>query len=70
MSKIVPGFDAVALQHEGGRRIFEATKDMTEEQELAYWKERSEALLERQRELRRQAAEHTQQAAELVEESQ
>ena len=32
--------DCVALQHEGGARIYEATKDMTEAEEAAYWAER------------------------------
>lgn len=36
-------FDCVEMMHEGALRIYEITKDMTEEEELAYWRERDEA---------------------------
>ncbi len=36
-------FDCVEMMHEGALRIFEETKDMTKEEELAYWRERTEA---------------------------
>jgi hypothetical protein len=61
-----PGFDAVEMQHEGGRRIYEEIKDMTTEQELAYWRERTDALLQEQRALQ-QAAERAARGEELVE---
>lgn len=34
-------FDCVEMKRRGSQRIYEATKDMTPEQELAYWQERS-----------------------------
>jgi len=37
-------FDCVEMKREGARRIYEATKDMTREEELAYWRERGIAL--------------------------
>ena len=37
------GFDCVEMMHEGALRIYEKTKDMTKEEELAYWRERTEA---------------------------
>jgi hypothetical protein len=70
MTKTIPGFDAVALQHEGGRRIYELTKDMTKEERIAYWETCTEALLARQRELRRQAAERAEHTEEPVEQAQ
>lgn len=36
-------FDCVEMMHEGALRIYEETKDMTKEEELAYWCERAEA---------------------------
>ncbi|MFO7974409.1 MAG: hypothetical protein R6V12_07235 [Candidatus Hydrogenedentota bacterium] len=36
-------FDCVEMMHEGALRIYEKTKDMTKEEELAYWRERAEA---------------------------
>jgi len=36
-------FDCVEMMHEGALRIYEKTKDMTREEELAYWRERDEA---------------------------
>jgi hypothetical protein len=68
MTKIIPGFDAVALQHEGAQRIYEETKDMTLEQELAYWRTHADALLEEQRALR-EAARPAKQGEELVEQA-
>ena len=46
--------ECVKLQHRGGARIYEITKDMTREEELAYWAERTEALRRKQAELRAQ----------------
>jgi len=36
-------FDCVEMKREGARKVFEATKDMTVEQEVEYWQERTEA---------------------------
>jgi len=41
-------FDAVAMMHEGALRIYEETKGMTVDEELAYWQRRhQDALRER-----------------------
>jgi hypothetical protein len=37
-------FDCVEMQHEGGKRIYEAVKDMTFEQEVAYWRKRNASM--------------------------
>jgi hypothetical protein len=39
-------FDCVELQHRGALRIYEATKNMTREEELAYWAERNRLFRE------------------------
>lgn len=36
-------FDCVEMKREGARKVFEATKDMTVEQEVEYWQKRTEA---------------------------
>ena len=43
MKKTKKSFDCVEMMHEGALRIYEETKDMTKEEELAYWRERTEA---------------------------
>lgn len=37
-------FDCVEMQHEGGARVRAIIKDMTVEEQVAYWKTRTEAL--------------------------
>ena len=44
--------EGARLQDEGALRIYEITKNMTREEELAYWAERTEALLRKQAALR------------------
>jgi hypothetical protein len=40
-------FDCVEMMHRGAFRIYEETKDMSVEEELAYWRQRhTEALKE------------------------
>ena len=40
-------FDCVEMMHRGALRIYEETKGMTVEEELAYWRERhAEAIAE------------------------
>ena len=46
-------FHCVELQHRAGEAIYEKTKDMTREEELAYWAERSAELRREQEELQR-----------------
>lgn len=42
MEKRKKDFDCVEMMHEGALRIHEVLKDMTREEQLAYWKERNE----------------------------
>jgi hypothetical protein len=44
-------FDCVEMQHRGAVRIHEATKGMTLEQKVAYWRERSRQFREEQERL-------------------
>lgn len=44
-------FDCVEMKRRGAQRIYEATKDMTLDQELAYWRERSRQFREEQERL-------------------
>jgi hypothetical protein len=37
-------FDCVELQHQGARRIYEQTKQLTIAEELIYWQKRSQEL--------------------------
>jgi len=37
-------FDCVELQHEGGRRIYEETKNLTFEEKVEYWRQKSEEM--------------------------
>jgi hypothetical protein len=41
-------FDCVEMKHRGAEKVREQTKDMTPEQELAFWHERSRILRRRQ----------------------
>ncbi len=41
-------FDCVEMKHRGAEKVREQTKDMTLEQELAFWQERSRILKQRQ----------------------
>ena len=49
-------FDCVEMQHRGGQRIQEATKGMTFEQEVAYWRERDRLFREEQERLAAKAS--------------
>lgn len=44
MMKTKKAFDCVEMMHEGGLRIYEETKDMTVEEELAYWRRKEEEI--------------------------
>lgn len=48
--------DAIALKREGHARIYEETKDMTREEELAYWQQKDAELRERIARLNLEAA--------------
>jgi hypothetical protein len=45
-------FDCVEMQHKAGEHIYEQTKNMTREEELAYWEERNRVFEEKMRNLR------------------
>jgi hypothetical protein len=47
-------FDCIELRHIGAKRIFEEMQNMTLEEEVAYWEERTEAFRKRQQVLREQ----------------
>jgi hypothetical protein len=44
-------FDCVEMKRRGSQRIYEVTKDMTAEEEIAYWRERSQRFREEQGQL-------------------
>ena len=48
-------FDCVEMKRRGSQRIYEATKDMTFEQEVAYWRERSRQFREEQERLTKES---------------
>ena len=45
-------FDCVEMQDKAGAEIYEETKDMTFEEQLAYWKEQDRLLVERREQAR------------------
>jgi len=46
-------FDCVEMKRRGAARIYEQTKDMTVQEELAFWKKRTAALRRRVRVLKK-----------------
>ncbi|MFA5866063.1 MAG: hypothetical protein WC975_15425 [Phycisphaerae bacterium] len=44
MKKTKKKFDCVEMMHRGALAIYETTKNMTFEEQVGYWKERSEAF--------------------------
>ena len=46
-TKVIKGFDCVEMQRQAGLRIYEEIKDMTREQELAYWRKQDLRLARR-----------------------
>lgn len=61
MKKTKKSFDCVEMMHEGALRIYEETKDMTKEQELAYWQRKNEEARKKHPRLR--ALDHTNSSA-------
>jgi hypothetical protein len=51
----IAGFDCVEFQHRAAQEIYGETKNMTEEEELAYWKAISRRLAARRRRQARKA---------------
>lgn len=47
-------FDCIAMKRRGAEKIYDHTKDLTLEEELAYWQQRTAALRQRQQALRSQ----------------
>ena len=58
-TRMKKAFDCVELQDRGALAIYERTKDMTREEELAYWAKRSAELRREQEELQRKRAAST-----------
>jgi hypothetical protein len=52
-------FDCVEMKRQGSQRIYEAVKDMTFEQEVAYWRERSRQFREEQERLSEKSSRHS-----------
>ena len=46
-------FDCVAMKRRGAERIYEATKNMTTQQQLEYWQQRTDEQRKKQEELRK-----------------
>ncbi len=47
--------ECVRMQHEGGRRIYEATKNLTHEELVAWWEERNREFMKFVEEVRSRA---------------
>ena len=47
MKKTKKKFDCVEMMHRGALAIYKKTKNMTREEELAWWKERDRVLREK-----------------------
>jgi hypothetical protein len=47
-------FDCVEMKRQGQRRIHERLKGMTVEQQIEYWRKRSEAFMQEQERIRTQ----------------
>ena len=45
-------FDALEMKRQGAERVYEIVKDMTPEQELAFWQQQAEELRQLQEDLR------------------
>ena len=54
------GFDCVEMMHHGAEKIREETKDMTFEEKIAYWQQRSREFREEQEKLLQQAQQQQQ----------
>ena len=48
-TKVMKKFDCVAMMHRGAARIYEETKNMTIDEQVAYWKEKDAAFEKRRR---------------------
>ena len=59
MMKNKKEFDCVGMMHEGALRIYEETKDMTREEELAYWQRQNEEAHAKHPRLRIRTGTHT-----------
>ena len=46
-------FDCVKMKRKGSRRVYEQTRGMTTDEELAFWKERTSRLVKRIKSARR-----------------
>lgn len=57
MAKTDKHFDCVEMMHEGALRIYNETRDMSREEELAYWRRKDEEARKKHPRLR--SAAHT-----------
>jgi len=51
-AETIPNFDCVEMKRKGASRIYEALKDLTPEEEDAYWERRNQEFRERMAERR------------------
>ena len=49
-------FDCVKMKRKGSRRVYEQTRRMTTDEELAFWKERTNRLVKQIKSARRKRA--------------
>jgi hypothetical protein len=47
MKKSEKNFDCVEMKRTGAMRVYEATKDMSPEEEMAYWRDQDEEMRRR-----------------------
>ena len=52
-------FDCIEMKRQGSQRIYEAIKDMTVEQKIAYWREQSRQFREERARLSEKAKRHS-----------
>ena len=54
-NSIIKGFDCVEMQDQAALRIYEETKGMTKEQELAYWQRKNDEVRKKYPQMREAA---------------
>lgn len=52
MKKTEKEFDCVAMKRAGAARVYETTKDMTPEEELAFWRQKDVEMAQKYPEMR------------------
>ncbi|HPO12979.1 MAG TPA: hypothetical protein PLI09_06005 [Candidatus Hydrogenedentes bacterium] len=59
MKKTEKEFDCVEMMHAGALRIYEETKDMTNEEEMEYWRRKNEEARQKFPQMREAAQANT-----------